>query len=854
MRLVFLLLLQVLLFLPLTAFAGDGGKAPFLQNHKAIEVTEAQKAGMIKAYGRVPLYFIENKGQVDGHVSFYEKGAGHTAFFTEKGVVLSLTRRDGKTGKVAKNNVREVLKVTGEALSLSFVGANKGVKITAENKKTGHVNYFIGRDKSKWRSNIPTYGALTYEGVYKNIDIKFYGNNNNIEHDVIVRPGGDISEVKFAYRGIKGLKITDSGDLEVMLKDGKLVGQKPLVYQVMKGRRVAVNGSYRLFKGDKGAFSYGFKVASYDHAKEIVIDPVLEWSTYLGGAGVDFGFDIAVDSTGATYVTGDTTSADFPVVSPIQSINAGTFDAFVTKINPAGSAIVYSTYLGGANSDQSSAIAVDSSGAAYVTGSTLSADFPVVNALQVSTAGGFDAFIAKLTPTGSALVYSTYLGGVSTDVGKGIAVDSSGAAYVTGGTLSADFPVVNALQVSAAGEFDVFIAKLTPTGSALVYSTYLGGVSTDVGKGIAVDSSGAAYVTGSTISADFPVVSALQAGNAGLDDVFIAKLNPAGSALVYSTYLGGAVQDKGNDIAVDSSGAAYVTGSTISKNFPVASPIQGVFGGGILDAFITKLNPAGSALVYSTYLGGVNVDEGRSIAVDNLDTAYVTGWTSSSDFPLMEPMQALNASFDAFVTKLNPAGSALVYSTYLGGTGDDSGDGIAVDSAGFAYVTGETSSLLDFPLMNPLQGASGGSTDTFISKISGRPVVSVTLLPDVVSIGRIVRGSTLGFKVRATNSAATKQCFKYWANISLPDGSIYPPVGELFGPATRCLGAVASKTVHHTLGVPVGTPAGAYVLNAFISTNSMQVIAEAHFNFDVTLLGPLTNHPETSWRLIEKGF
>jgi len=281
MKLFVYLVLQLLIFLPLTSLAADGGMAPITQNHKNTEITEVQKANINSSYGKLPMYFIKNDGQVDGQFSFYERGAGDATFFTEDGLVLSLTKKEGKAEKASFNEdilglkTEKSAKATTVAVTLSFVGANKEVKITADEKKSGHVNYFVGNDKSKWRSNIPTCGAVTYEDVYKNIDVKFYGNNKNIEHDVIVRPGGDFSLVKFAYSGIKGLKVTETGDLEVSLNSGKIIEQKPIIYQEIKGERVAVDGSYRILKGEDGTFTYGFNMASYDKTKDLVIDPAL---------------------------------------------------------------------------------------------------------------------------------------------------------------------------------------------------------------------------------------------------------------------------------------------------------------------------------------------------------------------------------------------------------------------------------------------------------------------------------------------------------------------------------------------------------------------------------------------------
>ncbi len=859
---------------PLPALA-SGKISALNEKVKTTAPTEAQKADIKNTYGKLPLYFIKNNGQVDGKVSFYERGAGHATFFTSDGVVLSLTKKDGKSEKPSFK--KDILgletekpdKSTSEAVSLSFVGANSKAKITADDKMSGKVNYFVGNEKSKWRSNIPTYGVVTYEDVYKNIDVKFYGNNKNIEHDVIVRPGGNPSLVKFAYDGVKGLKVTENGDLEVSLNSGKLIEQKPVIYQDIKGERVAVDGTYRILKSVDGAFIYGFNVASYDHTKDLVIDPVLVYSTYLGGRGTDSGSAIAVDATGAIYVTGGTASTDFPTVNPIQGIYGGGTnggDVFVTKINPAGTAIVYSTYLGGSGDDGGNGIAVDSTGAVYVTGHTASTDFPLRNAIQGVNGGYEDIFITKINPTGSAILYSTYIGGSSYDYGDDIAVDNTGATYVIASTSSQDLPIVNPIQPAhGGGGRDAFIIKINPAGRSIVYSTYLGGTGYDGDSGIAVDSTGAAYVTGWTDSTDFPLVNSIQTSLAGATDAYITKIAPAGSTIIYSTFIGGLLFDFGEGIAIDSIGAVYVTGHTWSTDFPLVNPIQGVYGGGLYegDAFITKINPAGIAIVYSTYLGGSGDDIAFNIAVDSAGAAYVSGNTGSTDFPVVAPIQGICGDLlcsDVFVTKINPAGSALVYSTYLGGNNLDYGFDIVVDSFGAAYVTGQTCST-DFPLMNPIQGFLGGGVcvafmgDAFITKISGGTpppaVVTLAVTPDAVSIAR---GGTLGYNVTATNTTTTQQCFSYWENVTLPNGSTYPTTGALFGPVNLCLNANASKTAHLTHGVPMSAPVGAYAFNAFVGTYPTPVTSENHFNFDVTALGPLTNQPATSWRVIENGF
>ncbi len=402
-------------------------------------------------------------------------------------------------------------------------------------------------------------------------------------------------------------------------------------------------------------------MAAYDVSRPLIIDPVLTYSTYLGGSSDDVGYAIAVDSVGNAYVTGSTASTNFPTASPIQPASGGGTDAFITKLNTSGSTLAYSTYLGGNSDDFGYAIAVDSAGNAYVTGYTFSTNFPTANPIQPANAlGGFDAFVTKINASGSALVYSTYLGGNGNDIGHGIAVDAAGNTYVTGETDMTTFPTVNPIQ-GCSGPL-AFVTKINASGSALVYSTCLGG-----GSGVS----------------------------------------------------------RGFAIAVDSAGNAYVTGHTSSTNFPTVNPIQPVFGGA-LDAFVTKINAGGSALVYSTYLGGITTDDGRGIAVDAAGNAYVTGFTRSTNFPTMNPIQAANAggTADAFVTKLNAAGSALVYSTYLGGNGQDIGYGIAVDSSRSVYVTGNTAST-NFPTMNPFQAANAGGIEAFVARLGASVTVGL---------------------------------------------------------------------------------------------------------------------------------
>jgi hypothetical protein len=555
----------------------------------------------------------------------------------------------------------------------------------------------------------------------------YYGNQRQLEYDFVVTPGAGPRVIRLAFEGVEKAQIDESGDLVLRTASGEIRQHKPIAYQEVGGAKHEIASRYVI----EGADQVGFEVAEYDAARPLVIDPVLDYSTYLGGGGLDYANGIGADATGNAYVMGITNSSDFPTMNGLQPTSGGSIETFVAKLNPAGSALVYSTYLGGGGIDFGNSMAVDFAGNAYVTGNTNSTNFPTANPLQPTNSGYYDAFVTKLNPTGSALVYSTYLGGSGFDRGDGITVDSSGNAYVTGDTLSTDFPTANPLQPAFGGGDlygDAFVTKLNASGSALAYSTYLGGPGNEGAWYIAVDASGNAYVTGSSLG-NFPTTAgAFQPAFGGTTDAFVAKLNPTDSALVYSTYLGGSGDEFVGGIAVDASGNAYLVGSTYSTDFPTMNPLQ-LTNSGVGDAFVTKLNAGGSALVYSTYLGGNGYDGGGGIALDASGDIYVTGATESTNFPTANSLQPINhGALDAFVTKLNAAGSALVYSTYLGGTGYDGGNGIAVNSVGSAYVTGVTQST-DFPTVNPSQSGYGGGTDGFVAKLAEFITVAIDIKP-----------------------------------------------------------------------------------------------------------------------------
>jgi hypothetical protein len=680
-------------------------------------------------YGKLPLSFEINQGQTDAQVKFLARGQGYTLFLTPTEAVLSLKKPQART-KASPTSVKPsfVSEIKEAVLRMQFVGANPAPRVLGKEALPGRINYLIGNDPGKWHTQVPTYAKVAYESVYPGVGLVYYGNQGQLEYDFVMAPGADPSRVKLAFRGANRIDVNRAGELVLHTASGDIRMHKPVLYQEIDGVRKPVDGGYVLKDGQ----TVGFQVATYDATHSLTIDPVLVYSTYLGGGeayGNDSGNGIAVDQKGQAYVVGSTGSSDFPIVNALQPSFNRDSDAFIAKFTADGSALLYSTYFGGGLLDFGKSIAVDQKGQAYMTGST-EGGIPIVNAVQptmVYPAIYFvDAFVAQLSADGSALLYSTYLGGNDFDEGLGIAVDERGQAYVTGTTASSDFPAKNALQPNSGGVGDAFVAQLSDDGRALRYSTYLGGSGHEVGGGIDVDKHGQASVIGTTTSSDFPAKNALQSTfGGGGEDAFVAQLTADGKALRYSTYLGGSGREAGSGIAVDKKGQAYVTGNTGSSDFPTKNALQPTFRGGFIDAFVAKFTADGRALAYSTYLGGEQFDSGRDIAVDQHGQAYVTGSTNSGAFPVKNALQPENAGYsDAFVAKFTADGKALRYSTYLGGGSssmlnppNDYGRAIAVDQWGQAYVTGITNTT-DFPTHNALQSTYGGDpTDAFVAKI-----------------------------------------------------------------------------------------------------------------------------------------
>jgi uncharacterized repeat protein (TIGR02543 family) len=748
-------------------------------------ISSHQKKNMLKRLSGMPLSFVENRGQVSEKVKYYARQHGVTVYFTAGEIVFDFIREKEKKAAGKERDrlsrfaegKRANREYERQVVRMKLKGSNMAPPITGSSKRAETYNYFKGNDKSKWRSNVPAYGEVYYKDVYAGIDLRFYAKNGELEYDFIAHPGADVGKIDVAFDGIESMKVAEGGDLVIKTAFGEMRHKAPHVYQMQDGRKKELAGGFSISKDKSG---YGFALASHDTRYALLIDPVIEYGTYLGGAGSDFANGVAVDSSKRMYIIGETVSTDFPTVHAEQSSSGGNSDVFVTKLSADGSSVIYSTYLGGTGNDYGYSIAADSSGNAYITGVTYSSNFPVSNAYQPSSAGGgADAFVAKLSSDGSSLSYSTYLGGGNSDIAYGIAVDSSGAAYVAGRTYSDDFPTTeSAYQPTFRGEAgklgDGFIFKFSADGQSAVYSTYLGGDKDDIIYAVAIDGSGNAYVTGETKSVGtFPTTEgAYQTTHGGgWKDSFVTKLNSAGTALVYSTYLGGGGYDTGFAITVDSSGVAYVAGTTASSNFGVTSDAHQTSFKGDLDGFLFILSADGTGAHYSTYLGGTGYNYAYGVAVDGSGNAYVAGQTSASDFPVKNAYQSsLSGSQDIVLFKVNSLNS-VVYSTYLGGSGEDMGFGIAVDGSKNVYVAGKTSSA-NLPVVDAIYSKSGGY-DAFVIKIS--PYSSVTAGAAGTGTGSVsssVSGISYSYPTTSTKTADFSETASLALTATAGSGSI----------------------------------------------------------------------------------
>jgi hypothetical protein len=728
------ILISSLLLLPLVSFVADRASSP------------ARRDEVWATLRRLPLYFIENRGEMASRAEYYVHGAEASMLFTSGGLRLSLSHPSGRHW----------------ALGVGFVGAHPTEPVGLE-KTPAVISYFRG-EPERWRTGNPTYSRVAYRDLWPGIDLFYSGTGSRLKYSFVVRPGADPSQIRLAYRGATRLAVNAQGQLEVTAPAGKVVEDVPLTYQGTGERRERVPSSYSVGNGR----AYGFDVSPYDRSRPLVIDPVMLINAgYIGGSGGDSGEEIDVDSTGAVYVTGTTPSSEttFPdgdgfgtLMGPDTFYN-GNNDAFVAKVAPSGTSLVYAGYIGGSGAEQGKSIAVDGAGAAYVTGVTGSteATFPVVVGPDTTHNGMFfDAFVVKVAPSGTSLEYAGYIGGAGDqDFGSGIAVDGTGAAYLIGSTDSteASFPDGDGLpplpgpDPSYNGSGDAFVAKVAPSGASLEYAGYIGGNAGESGSGIAVDGAGAAYVTGSTGSTQITFPAAVgpdTSYNGGSNDAFVAKVVPAGTSLDYAGYVGGVGDfDHGFGIARDGTGAAYLTGTTDSTevSFPDGDGFGSVpgpdpsYNGGLGDAFVAKVASSGTTLAYAGYVGGAGYEGGQDIAVDGTGGASLVGDTDSTQasFPdgdglgtVTGPDTSYNGGLsDAFVANVAPSGTSLGYAGFIGGSGTDVGQGIAVDGGGAAYLTGYTESdQTSFPDGDGFGAVTGpdtshnGGTDAFVATVA----------------------------------------------------------------------------------------------------------------------------------------
>ena len=828
----------------------------------AAPLSDTQRAQLVQAAMRAPLAFEQNQGQADAAVKFVARGPGYTVFLTPSEAVLRLKQGPGVRGQgpgkaKARARLRSAPPIPhppspiphDAVLRLRFEDANPAPRLAAEQQLPGTANYFRGRDSARWRAGLPTYAKVRYEDVYPGIDVVFYGDPRRLEHDFVVAPGADPSRIRFRLREADGLRLSPGGDLEVSVGGTGLLLRRPVIYQEDGlGRRTPVEGSYALHHDRDGAGglpAIGFVVAAHDTERPLVIDPVLDTSTFLGGTDWDEGAAVAVDPDGNVYVAGYTSSLDFPATAGALDTE-GDFDwgdAFVVKLAPGGTSLIYATYLGGSGSEGALALAADAAGNAYVAGYTDSIDFPATNGVYQGTlSGGSDAFVAKLGPSGTTLVFSAFLGGTMDDYPWTIAVNADGHVYVAG-EAGGDFPTTpSALIPNPQGGGDAFVARLDSTAEHLLFSTFLGGSGYDAALGLALAPDGQVAVAGETASDDFPTTSGAHSRVlGGARDGFIALLYAEGTAAVFSTYLGGTGDDTVAGVAVDTLGYVYAAGTTESSDFPVTPGAYSTAHSGVADVFVAKLHPSGSSLAYSTFIGGDGYDWGVALAVDAAGHAWVTGSTLSTNFPATDGAhdtsyngEGVYGDGDAFIAVLNTAGTGLISSTFLGGAADDAGTGIAVAGNGQAYLAGYTSSS-GFPITAnaPYQTHGGGEFDAFLARV-GIPAASTFAL-QVVKTGPgagavisnppgITCGSACSFDfdadltVTLTATEEPGSTFTGWSGVCTGTDSCTVTMGEAQSvtatfelvPASVALTATKAGSAEGTVSsIPAGVSCGA---------------------------------------------
>jgi uncharacterized repeat protein (TIGR01451 family) len=822
----------VLLLIAVQAFVSVGaGPLRSDRNKRMVSSRMSQVTGAfatgrraLDIWAQQPLHFEPNVGQAERHIRYLARASSYALYFSNHKAELLLPRRYAAN----QSGFR--------ALSFELLGSNPVASVIATQELFSKSNYLLGNEPRRWHRNVPHFTRIRYEQVYPGVDLVYYGRQQQLEYDFVLSPGADPRHLRFRVHGADVLSVDRNGDLVLQVAGGTVRWHKPKAYQRIGSTTQFVSASYTL-----SGRRVGFSIGHYDRRRELIIDPTLSYSTYLGGTGDETNTKVVIDVAGNAYIAGTTASLDFPKLKPLQASLKGTSDIFVTKFTPSGSSVYFSTYLGGNGSDSVAGIAVDISGNAYLAGTTTSTNFPTTSSAAQATpkAPGTHVFVAELRTPGDQLLYSTYLSGSSMDVASGVALGpSAGKIFVTGTTTSANFPTTpGVLQPTkpAGTTSQFFISSLdtAQSGSAsLVYSTYLGGrtpaSAQTTGGGIAVDLNSNAYVTGGTTYTDFPVVNAAKAQSSGGVEAFVTKLNPTGTAPpVFSTFLGGTGDDSGNAIAVDRSGNVFLTGSTTSTDFPTnASAVQRTPGGGT-DAFVTKFVSSGQDLIYSTYLGGGGDDLGQAIAVDSNQNASVAGSTESADFPTVSPTQGYGGGSDAFVAKLDPVGTAQFLS-FLGGSSTDHGTGVATDLPGNTYVVGDTTST-DFPVANAAHPALTGGSDAFVTKFVGVSDLSLAASVTPVPPSPVGVGAPASFTFTVTNGGpdlATGVTVRdvlpggaTFQSSSSNQGSCEAPAGS---PSTVVctLGAMGTNGTATVTVVLASGAAGTLIDGASVSSNS----------------------------------
>jgi hypothetical protein len=801
-------------FAMLCVITGAAVAAP-LGHAAATPRSNTPAARFDRDFGKVPLSFEPNQGQTDAKVQFLSRGQGYALFLTPGEAVLELQKSGGKKLDAARSLPAP------SVLRMTLVGADAKAAVSGEQPLPGTSNYFIGNDSSKWKTAVPTYQRVAYSAVYPGVDLVYYGNQRQLEYDFVVAPGADAAKIAIQFSGANPA-IDKAGDLVLAVQGEEARFHKPVVYQFDGDRKISVAGRYQIAHG-----KVGFSLGTYDHSKALVIDPVLSYLTYIGGSSSDLISNLAVDDAGSVYIVGTTSSTDYPVKNGYQSTDPNTIASgnplaiFVSKFNATGTALVYSTYLGSTEYTYGNGIAVDGSGNAYVVGYTTYGTYPVtsgayqticgaeymlngptatrINGCTGAGQGDEGGVLTKLNPDGTALVYSTYYSGDNGNVINAVAVDASGQAYVTGLTTSFNYPAANGDQClpTTAGAVQTceanstgggrrsfgFLAKFDAAGANLLYGTLLGPTtaaqSITEGYAVAADAAGFAYIGGSTYNNLYTTADAYQAGatNGNGAHAFAAKFDTVGKKIVYSTYLTGSdntsnVGEAVTSIAADASGNTYVAGYTSECSFPTTAGAfepQAEAGASCNAGVIAKLDPTGSSLVWSTFLGhapaGNGVNSGGNASINGMTlgpdgSVYVTGQTNGGGFPTVNPLFSVSGNF-GFISRVSADGTRLLFSTPFGSSTGNSTDipyGVAVDASGNIYFAGQTNGNLLPVTAGAFQSAHAGGnngnyyTTGFVGKIAPTVTTTTTL---TLPTGTVTAGQSVKFSAKVAAQAGS---------------------------------------------------------------------------------------------------